>query len=102
MGNARKMVVVIDEPKNCDACRLRHMGLARCQIGGFSTSHFSGGKPVNSSRRHPGCLLRPLPDKLPTQGKEPLKRAAGYAYGWNDCIDEIGGIEDGKGEVQTV
>ena len=30
-----------------------------------------------------------LPDKLPTEGKDPRSRAAGYAYGWNDCLEEI-------------
>lgn len=31
----------------------------------------------------------PLPDKLPTEGKDPRSRAAGYAYGWNDCLEEV-------------
>lgn len=31
----------------------------------------------------------PLPEKIPTEGKDPRSRAAGYAYGWNDCLEEI-------------
>lgn len=32
-----------------------------------------------------------IPERLPTEGKPPGSRAAGYAYGWNDCIEEMKG-----------
>ena len=81
----RKMALVIDEPATCDDCGLDSYCGCFC-----------------NTRRHPECPLRPVPEKLKTEGKEPLKRAAGYAFGWNDCIDEIGGREDGKAEIQAV
>ena len=41
-----KGFVIIDVPECCDKCRLRHMGMAYCNVAGRSTSHTNAGKPL--------------------------------------------------------
>ena len=89
-----KAVIIIDMPDRCDACPIRHMGLAYCNVGKFSTSHYNSGKPVDNTRRHPQCPARPLPLKMspPTYRNYDMYRDAfNYYSGWNDCIDKITG-----------
>ena len=89
-----KAVIIIDMPERCDTCPVRHMGLAYCNVGRFSTSHYSSGKPVDQSKRHPKCPARPLPMKMsaPTYRDYDMRRdALNYYAGWNDCIDRITG-----------
>lgn len=91
-----KAVIVIDMPEKCDECPVRHMGLAYCTVGKFSTSHFASGKPVDATHRHPKCPARPLPLKMspPTyRDYDKYKDAVQYYAGWNDCIDKIIGAE---------
>lgn len=89
-----KAVIIIDMPDRCDACQVRHMGLAYCNVGKFSTSHYASGKPVDQSKRHPKCPARPIPMKMsaPTYRDYDMRRdALNYYAGWNDCIDRITG-----------
>lgn len=89
-----KAVIIIDMPERCDACQIRHMGLAYCNVGKFSTSHYASGKPVDQTRRHPKCPARPIPMKMsaPTYRDYDMRRdALNYYAGWNDCIDRITG-----------
>lgn len=58
-----KAQVIIDMPNRCDECKLRHMGLAWCNVGGFSTSHFPTGKPVDQKKRHPKGPLVPIEEE---------------------------------------
>ncbi len=44
-------------PERCDECQLRHMGMARCQVTGRSTSHYPNGKPMNEKKRPDWCPL---------------------------------------------
>lgn len=89
-----KAVIIIDMPERCDTCQVRHMGLAYCNVGRFSTSHYASGKPVDQSKRHPKCPARPIPMKMsaPTYRDYDMRRdALNYYAGWNDCIDRITG-----------
>jgi len=89
-----KAVIIIDMPERCDTCPVRHMGLAYCNVGRFSTSHYASGKPVDQSKRHPKCPARPLPLHMPTptfRDFDKYKAAANYYAGWNDCLNEITG-----------
>lgn len=76
--SGRAMYLLIPEPENCLNCPVYDDGY-ECVLGGT----------VSDIKRPSGCRLRPLPGKLPTEGKEPYQRAAGYAYGWNDCLDAL-------------
>lgn len=46
-----KGFVIIDVPECCDKCRLRHMGMAYCNVAGRSTSHTNAGKPLDETVR---------------------------------------------------
>lgn len=47
----------MEMPARCDECRLRHIGLARCNVTGRSTSHYSSGKPMDQTCRPNWCPL---------------------------------------------
>lgn len=88
-----KGIIVVDIPKCCDQCPIRHPGLARCQITGISTSHTSGGKPMDQKKRPKWCPIKPIPDRKPPSTFTPSPMIDHYytAYdkGWNDCLDKI-------------
>lgn len=47
----------MEMPARCDECRLRHIGLARCNVTGRSTSHNGSGKPIDQTHRPDWCPL---------------------------------------------
>jgi hypothetical protein len=47
----------MEMPENCDDCKLRHIGLARCNVTGNSTSHHPTGVPMNQKERPKWCPL---------------------------------------------
>ncbi len=75
----RAMYLLIPEPESCRNCPIYDDSYDDCALGGM----------VSVIKRPSGCRFRPLPEKLRTEGKEPYHRAAGYAYGWNDCLDAL-------------
>ena len=101
-----KAVIIIDMPERCDTCPVRHMGLAYCNVGRFSTSHYASGKPVDQTHRHPKCPLRLLPLKMsaPTyRDYDDYRDAANYTAGWNHCIEKIeGGGEKRNQELHRI
>ena len=52
-----KGFVIIDVPECCDKCRLRHMGMAYCNVAGRSTSHTNAGKPLDKTVRPKFCPI---------------------------------------------
>lgn len=98
-ANVAKGMILLDVPKSCDQCPIRHPGLARCQITGRSTSHTSAGKPMNQKKRPKWCPIKPVPRRKPLSGN--VSDIKGIAtemkhIGWNACLDELerGGIGD--------
>lgn len=92
-----KGIIVVDIPKKCDDCQLRHPGLAKCLITEKSTSHTKTGKTLNEKKRPDWCPIRPIPDRKPPSpyAPSPMLEKAGYftpyAKGWNDCLEEMEG-----------
>lgn len=77
--SGRVVYLLIPEPESCRNCPIYDDSYDDCVLGG-----------VTSEIKRPSeCRFRPLPEKLRTEGKEPYQRAAGYAYGWNDCLDAL-------------
>ena len=58
-----KGIVVVDIPKTCDQCPIRHPGCARCQITGKSTSHTSAGKLIDQKTRPGWCPIKPMTEE---------------------------------------
>lgn len=52
-----KGFVIIDVPECCGKCRLRHMGMAYCNVAGRSTSHTNTGKPLDETVRPKFCPI---------------------------------------------
>lgn len=97
-ANVRKGMILLNIPKSCDQCPIRHPGLAQCQITGRSTSHTSAGKPMDQKKRPKWCPIKPVPRRKPLSGN--VSDIKGIAtemehIGWNACLDELekGGIE---------
>lgn len=81
-----KSVLVIDTPENCESCVL-HGGIFHsfCKINCRYIEDLSS-KPD-------WCPLMDLPKK--DNGDYPANTSdAGFAEGWNQCIDEIAGGVD--------
>lgn len=77
-----KAILVMDMPKNCFHCKLQDW--ANCRIvKGCHTGYY----------RPDWCPLRPLPEKkeLSLINSDFVR---GYKTGYNDCIDEIGGLNE--------
>lgn len=81
-----KGIIVLDVPKMCDQCPIRHPGLAQCQITRRSTSHTSAGRPMDQKKRPNWCPIKPLPEKVHNEDYCDNGR---YDKGWNECLDEI-------------
>ena len=69
-----KSVMVMDTPANCKECRI-----SKCEAW------------VDDDARPDGCILRPLPDKVPCNYYEFEGFTAGHDRGWNDYADHITG-----------
>ena len=96
--NTGKGMILLEIPKSCDQCPIRHPGLAQCQITRRSTSHTSAGKPMDQKKRPKWCPIKLVPKIKPLSGN--VSDIRGIAtemknIGWNACLDELvkGGIE---------
>ena len=87
-----KSVLVIDTPKNCMEGHL----LTLLMIGGKPTCMATRNHVYSDklkSEKPEWCPLMDLPEK--DTGIYPTNTVdAGYAEGWNTCLDEITGGED--------
>ena len=74
-----KGFVIIDVPERCDKCRLRHMGMAYCNVAGRSTSHTNAGKPLDETVRPKFC---PIIEEKETAAKTVISFCD--AMGWKE------------------
>ena len=83
-----KSVLVIDTPKKCDSCMYIGTLHSFCRINCRDIK--------DASTKPEWCPLMDLPEK--DNGDYPANTSdAGFAEGWNQCIDEItGGEVDGE------
>ena len=81
-----KGIIVLDVPKQCDQCPIRHPGLAHCQITRRSTSHTSAGKPMDQKKRPKWCPIRPMPERA---NHKDFCDNGRYDKGWNECLNKI-------------
>ena len=91
-ANVWEGMILLDMPKSCDQCPIRHPGLAQCQITRRSTSHTSAGKPMNQKKRPKWCPIKPVPRRKPLSGN--VSDIKGIAtemkrIDWNACLDEL-------------
>nr|DAL99136.1 MAG TPA: hypothetical protein [Caudoviricetes sp.]DAR21139.1 MAG TPA: hypothetical protein [Caudoviricetes sp.] len=101
-----KSVLVMETPENCYVCpfgtaycsALEYEGLCEladcldCDVILMTEEHYD----CESKSRPDWCPLMDLPEK--DNGDYPANTSdAGFAEGWNQCIDEItGGMRDGE------
>ena len=83
-----KAVLVMDMPKSCDECDFVDEQYHYCNIPWF-------GKDVSDyvACRHENCPLKPMPEKRDT--KYNPTRNPYITEGYNACIDELLGEENG-------
>lgn len=74
------------KPKNCDLCPMRQINLARCQLTGRSTSHYTCGRPIQGVP-----IFCPLEEV-----KTPHDRLISSGY----LKDEINKMKRGSTELQ--
>lgn len=92
-----KGIIVVNIPKKCNDCPIRHPGIAKCLVTGKSTSHTEKGRPMNERKRPSWCPIRPMPDRKPHSmlAPSPMLEKEGYYLpydrGWNDCLDKVTG-----------
>lgn len=78
-----KSVLVINTPEDCGKCKF---------ISGFWCRAMGGRRVPNNDVIPDWCPLMDLPEK--DNGDYPANTSdAGFAEGWNQCIDEITGGE---------
>lgn len=78
-----KSVLVIDTPEKCDSCDL-------CCITFYPFCKVNARDIIDLNIVPDWCPLMDLPEK--DNGDYPANTFdAGFAEGWNQCIDEIGG-----------
>lgn len=92
-----KAVLVLDMPESCDVCPFSTMyetpdGLIECENPlseeyGCNVSDYEGTRPDE-------CPLRELPEKKNVKDTETATAFATF-IGWNACIDEITGEQEG-------
>lgn len=82
-----KSVLVIDTPENCYSCYLRKL-IRNWSYCAVKLEHIK-----DTSIKPDWCPLMDLPEK--DNGDYPANTSdAGFAEGWNQCIDEITGGND--------
>lgn len=82
-----KAILVVDMPKSCEDCELCRDGYLCLRLGEVDESVENGIKDLR-------CPLKPMPSKRVPDGKE-TDQIYGCYVGWNACIDEILGEENG-------
>lgn len=81
-----KAILVMDMPDSCDKCPLFHDHYSDMCCGGLNKRGIN--YPYPKDFRQEWCPLKKLPDKEdPTYENDEYDD--GYAFGWNQCIENI-------------
>lgn len=87
-----KVILVMDEPMDCDHCPLHDLSSMRGDWICLPTDKWI--ETQNDHRKPEWCPLKDMPLKKNTD----FCRNIPYANGWNDCIEEI---REAKNESNT-
>lgn len=89
-----KALFVMDIPKDCLHCKMRHViycesgkGYQQCGLNrdGYKLESFFKEDDLKDGWISPRCPLKPVPEKKPVV----LDALDSFGNGWNACIDEI-------------
>ena len=90
----QKAILILDMPKNCASCHFlklkpdSYFKVFRCAI----TEKEIWEKEIRVKEKVDGCPLKPLPEKKIVTADD-ATAAVAIKYGWNNCLDEIMGVE---------
>lgn len=79
-----KGIIVMDMPENCENCSC-------CHTDDYNYYCKCNGKRVDWEEKPDWCPIRPMPEKA---FHEEFCDNGRYDNGWNDCLREIGGIDN--------
>ena len=83
-----KVILVIDEPENCEKCRV--INSYYDNEYGWQTYCGADNHRIREKNKKYFCPLRPIPKKKKTDILSYRGLAEQYRReGWNECIDEI-------------
>lgn len=82
-----KAILVIDMPKDCGHCQLSDF------VDGDNCLCIGTDRKNNATEIPKWCPLKPMPMKMRTDGDDIEEDS--YWDGWNECIDEILGEQNG-------